>query len=116
MSRENLKLFLEEVERDAELKGKINELNENHNENILNRLREIGQEEGYEFTNEDLKAFNQEVVLNMLEKGELSEDDLESVSGGLKFEGEIRLTVMKPEDLLIDKLKMDPKSLLDKLF
>lgn len=111
MAKENVKLFFEEVEKDAELQAKFNEITEKYNQSILNRLIEMGKEEGFEFTNEDLEAFNKEVILKILEEDELSEDALESIAGGfgVKIDGEVRLTVIDPMEEWKKKIKDNAK-------
>lgn len=79
MSTENLKLFFDKVREDDKLQEKLVKLSDENREELVNKMIEVGAERGYEFSRKDMKQFATE---QMVESGELSEEEMEAVAGG----------------------------------
>ena len=72
---ENLKKFLEYVDANAELKEKAKELKAENPEEAIKIAVAFAKENGFELTEADFEAT----------EGELSENELSDVAGGLNF-------------------------------
>ncbi|NDV27678.1 Nif11-like leader peptide family RiPP precursor [Desulfovibrio sp. JC010] len=70
MSQENAKAWILKVQKDEELKCKIETIQE------FEALPKVAREHGFEFSLEEFKSAAAECM------GELSDEDLDSVSGG----------------------------------
>lgn len=82
MSAEDLENFFEQVSKDEDLKSEFDGLEDQ--EAIVEKALQLGEEQGYEFTEEEVHRVIQQT---MDESGELSEEQLEQVSGG--FTGQL---------------------------
>lgn len=70
--KENMKKFLEAAESNEELKAKIAEIGQEETEETVKKMISLAAEYGCTLTKEDFAAANDE----------LSEEELEAVSGG----------------------------------
>lgn len=97
MSKENVKLFLNKLNEDQKLQEQLARLTTKYQEELANKIIEIGAENGYEFGKEDMDQFTKE---RLMESGELSEAEMEAVAGGGMYlnydKHRIRLTVIDP--------------------
>ena len=85
MPAENVKAFFEALSKDGVLQKALREkelaytgAKENREAVVAEVLIPVANEAGYDFTLEDLKAFEK----SMQVEGELAEDELEAVAGG----------------------------------
>ncbi len=78
MSMENLKKFMELVEVDEMVAKRLEEIGTQNKEGLIAYSKELD----LEFSEKDLEEFK-DTILN--EKSELSEDQLNSISGGFLF-------------------------------
>lgn len=86
MAKENVKKFYEEISENRELREKLQKAQQDYTGDKDDRgavleavLFPIAKEAGYEFTAEELKEAEKELLA---EKG-ISEEELENVSGGI---------------------------------
>lgn len=82
MTSKNVKAFYEKVESDEVLQGKLKEMKVTSEEEQVTKFLHIAKEEGFEFSEEDLQSYVQELMAKAQENGELDEDMLDQVSGG----------------------------------
>jgi len=86
MSKENLIKLFEKIQIDQELKKKYVELMASHfaeTEKVMtNKLIELGKTAGLSFSKEDIKNFTDELINKTGSKKEISNGDLDKVSGG----------------------------------
>ena len=94
MSKDNVELFLHKVNEDVKLQEKIKHLYAENQENMQASLIKLGADAGYHFSKEDLERFNQEMVPNKKQNGELDEAQLEAVAGGNNDEHWIILSIL----------------------
>ena len=90
MSKENIKLFNEKLGSDATLQGKLKAINDKHGNKTLegeefdaiyeNEIIPLAKESGFDFTLADVKEYIE--VLGQSKTGQLSDDELNAVSGG----------------------------------
>ena len=74
---ENMKKFLEEASKNEELKAKLAALTDK--DTAVEKAIEIGKEYGFNLTTEDFETTDGE---------EVSDDDLKTVGGGVKANGQ----------------------------
>ena len=79
MSQENLIAFVEKIVDNPDLKAEVQAL-----ENDLAEIVALGQREALDFTEQELLAFLQETAVN---QGELTDDELTQVAGGIPGDG-----------------------------
>lgn len=86
MAKENVEKFYEEIMKNRDLQEKLMEVQKNYSGEKENRdalvkelLIPFAKENGYEFTEEEVLAADKEIAMKC---GEVSEDELENVSGG----------------------------------
>lgn len=82
MSKENVKLFFEKVQEDEELQQHLYRLTGEKREEHAEKTVEVAREYGYTFSKEDLGEIVIEKLSTVVERGELSEEELEAVTGG----------------------------------
>jgi len=84
MSQEKVQAFLNALESNStlgeEYKTLLASSKELSKEDILGKIVGFAQDKGHTFSAEDLKSFSKDKNAN-----ELSEEELDSVSGGLEF-------------------------------
>ena len=84
MSQEKVKAFFEKIEEDENLNDSYKSIvkgmadSKLDEENAMKEVVQFASQNGYEFTSEDLKI----VAKDMMPSGELSDEQLENVSGG----------------------------------
>ena len=84
MSMENAKKFYEKVSADKGLQQKIGQLVKEDPKGIEGIIIKTAKENGFEFSEEEMKAFFAEQAKTANPFGELSDSELESVAGGSK--------------------------------
>ncbi|OGV50509.1 MAG: hypothetical protein A2017_01345 [Lentisphaerae bacterium GWF2_44_16] len=80
MSKENVKMFFAELERNPELKAEYMKAIKEYDEILAGKLIEIGNKAGFSFTDSDFHDFHIELMNN--ENGELNDADLMKAAGG----------------------------------
>lgn len=87
MSKENVKKFFSEIEKDAALKGKYTEAMKaftKESETILEqKLIELGKDAGFSFSADELFEAHKEIMEEAHENGELDLNELKNVAGGV---------------------------------
>lgn len=83
MSKENVKLFIEKVEQDESLQEKVKGVIGENQEVMVENLINLAHKYGYDFSKEDMEQLAKEISVDLQEKGELDESQLEAVSGGV---------------------------------
>src|SRR5690554_5165914 len=86
MSKENLTLFIQKAQEDEPLQEKLTSLitqNAEDQEKMAESMMELGLENGYKFSKEDMQQLAQENMAAAQASGELDEAQLEAVSGGI---------------------------------
>jgi predicted ribosomally synthesized peptide with nif11-like leader len=84
MSIENAKAFYEKVSADDGLRQKIGQLAKENPKGIEAAIIKTAEENGFVFTEEEMKAFIDEKAKIINSNGELSDNELEAVAGGGK--------------------------------
>lgn len=79
---EQVKLFLEKIQVDAKLQQELKALYLHQPEAASDALVALARANGFEITMEDLKNYANNTKEAALKNRELSEDDLDTVSGG----------------------------------
>lgn len=82
MSKENVQLFFEQVEKDEQLQEKLKSMQTENQEKAQASIVKLGKESGYDFSAEDLQQVTEEIVASMPKNEELDDSELEAVSGG----------------------------------
>ena len=82
MSIENARAFYQKVTVDKGLQQKIGQLVKEDPKGIEGIIIKIAKENGFEFSEEEMKAFTAEKAKALNTTGELSDSELESVAGG----------------------------------
>ena len=87
MAKENVKAFFEALSKDEAIQQALKEkelsytgMKEDREAVVAEVLIPVAEEAGYAFTLEEMKAFEK----GMRPEGELGEDELESVAGGVE--------------------------------
>lgn len=75
MSQENVQQFYDMVSNNSEMQERLKTAGSK--ENFFNMAVQLGQENGYTFTSQEVESF-----LNQRNQSELSDRELESVAGG----------------------------------
>lgn len=84
MSMENADKFYKKVKADQGLQQKIGELAKEDPKKIVAVIIKTAKENGFEFTEKEMKAFMTEKAKAVNPTGELSDGQLEAVAGGGK--------------------------------
>lgn len=79
MSKENVMLFFEKVNKDFQLQKQIDQLSDATEEEFIEEVINLGRKNGYEFNAEDMKKVAVEAIVSLLEKAQLSEQDYKMV-------------------------------------
>lgn len=82
MSKENVKRFFAEIEKNPELKAKYLDAIKEADKILAEKLIEIGNKAGFRFADSDLDDVCAELMDNANEDGEVSDADLMNVAGG----------------------------------
>ena len=86
MSKDNVKLMFEKIEKDGNLQKKYADLMRSQNdktENILSeKLIKFGKSHGFLFSKDDLTETRTELIDKINQNKELSDNDLANVAGG----------------------------------
>lgn len=77
MSTENVRAFLNKARSDKQLQAKFKNLPSDSNA-AVKKIVQIGKDAGYHFTEQDWLRLRKE----SLQKGEISQADLDKISGG----------------------------------
>lgn len=97
MSLENVKLFFEKLSIDEQLMRQFQQLTDDHFEVLIKKIIEFGGKRGFEFSKEDMIAFEDEVVTRIVERNEFMEDEMEPVvvnrNDHLHYMGEVDVKV-----------------------
>jgi len=87
MSKENVKKFFSEIEKDAELKEKYSDTMKafsKESETIFEqKLMKLGKDAGFNFTADELFEAHKEIMDEAHENGELDLNDLKNAAGGI---------------------------------
>ena len=85
MSKEVAVAFLKAVQEKPDLKAQVRaeKLEENQSPENQKKLLSIASKAGYSFTIDELTAAARSVAAKRVESGELTEEDLEKVAGGV---------------------------------
>lgn len=97
MSMENAGAFYKKVKGDRELQQKIGELAKENPTGIETIIIKVAEENGFQFTLEEMRAFINELAAAEPKSGELNDAELEAVAGGNKLdtiEGTIALSAV----------------------
>lgn len=82
MSMENAKTFYEKVKVDEGLQQRIGQLAKEDPKGIGAVIIRTAKENGFDFSEEELKVFIEERAKTINSNGELNDSELESVAGG----------------------------------
>lgn len=83
MSHEAMKVFMEQAAGDATLGGLFRDaVSQNDGQAAIEAVTRVAVEAGHDVTSEDVSAFRSR-ALSALEHGELTDENLNGVSGGL---------------------------------
>jgi len=86
MSKENVKMFFAELEKNSELKAKyLNAIKEYQVESekiLAEKMISIASKAGFSFSNSDLNEVRSEFMDQVNGSGELKDGDLKAVAGG----------------------------------
>ena len=80
MSKESLKQFLTKLSQDESLQASLNQAPDQ--ESYINLAVQLGEQEGYSFTVEELEEELANFTQTVPNEGELSEQELEAIAGG----------------------------------
>ncbi len=83
MSKETALAFFGAVDQSKDLQRQIKPLDENESPDNIKKFLEIAAKAGYVFTVDDLSAAAKTRAEQRVQSGELSEEDLEKVAGGM---------------------------------
>ncbi|ARV57832.1 hypothetical protein BZZ01_03555 [Nostocales cyanobacterium HT-58-2] len=83
MSRANVENFYQELLKDSALQEQLRTATDRDSTAAL--AVELGKEKGYGFTLEEAQAYIDEINANNVPQGELSDELLESVAGGMMY-------------------------------
>ncbi|HVO42676.1 MAG TPA: Nif11-like leader peptide family RiPP precursor [Aggregatilineales bacterium] len=83
MSKEVALAFFEVVDKSPDLQRQIKPLDEHESPDNIKKFLEIASKAGYTFTVDDLSAAAKVRAGKQVQSGELSEEDLEKVAGGM---------------------------------
>jgi len=84
MSMENAKKFYEKVSTDKALQQQIGQLAKEDPKQLGSAIINAAKENGFEFTEDEMKAFMMEKAKQVKSGQELSDSELEAVAGGGK--------------------------------
>lgn len=73
MSTANVTLFFEKASRDYQLQKQLYKLSDSSDEEFINKLVELGRENGYEFSSDDVRAIGK-VMAIMAESSDIPTD------------------------------------------
>ena len=82
MSKENVKKFFGDLEKNQELREKLNAVLEKAAEETSSKIVALANAGGYTFTESDLMEFNSDMIEQANSNGKLSENDLKQAAGG----------------------------------
>lgn len=82
MSKENVRLFFEQVKSDKKLQEKLMELSKEQHEKLTKNIVEFAAEVGYPFSQEEMKQLEAEELTAMSESSELLAEEMGDVVGG----------------------------------
>lgn len=83
MSKESVKLFFEQVEKDEQLQERLIKVQTENQEKVQASIVKLGKETGCDFSREELQQVSEQVVTSIKQNGELDDEQLEAVSGGI---------------------------------
>lgn len=92
MTMQAMTAFLEKAQSDPALVEKlVGIVEENEGQAIYDKLAALACDSGYDVTAADTESMHQSILAELGDgEGDLSDDDLESVAGGLLSQGELR--------------------------
>lgn len=82
MSLENAKAFYQKVKGDQDLQQKIGQFAKEDPKGIEAIIIKTAKENGFEFTEKEMKTFIAEETAKVNSNGELNDSELEAVAGG----------------------------------
>lgn len=80
MSTANVTLFFEKASRDYQLQKQLYKLSDSSDEEFINKLVELGRENGYEFSSDDVRAIGK-VMAIMAESSDIPADVFQVATG-----------------------------------
>lgn len=111
MSLENVRLFYEKAKHDEKLHGEYTRVMEKEQEKLPDSLIQLAEEFGFRFNEQDLNAFAEEVLEELIEKGELSDEEMEAASGGRIITGiDYNRNAEEDQMVFIQIEPIDPKN------
>ena len=83
MSVENVKLLFRKLENNEDLQNQLKDLHHKKNEEMIKEIIVLGEKQGIPFTKEEFDAYLTEAIKQSHDGDELSDEELQSVAGGL---------------------------------
>lgn len=108
MSKENIKLFLEEIDKNPELKARFLEMMREYQQQVAALLTDkiiaIGKEAGFNFTAIDLDGLRDELWNQFNGNSDLNDEELAKVSGGrINFLMEDPANIYRNKPIFVDE-------------